>query len=62
MGQEEAGWRYAALILVAVSLLVASYRFAIGPVFAPEFEVAIFYLPTLIALAVYLHARRAGAA
>ncbi len=57
-----AGWRYAALILVAASLLVASYRVMIGPVFAPEFEVAIFYLPTLIALAVYLHARRAGAA
>jgi len=48
-------------VLAAASASVGLYRIAVAQLFAPEFEVAIFYLPTLVALAVYAHARRAGA-
>lgn len=42
-------WLYAFAILLIVALVTLGTRFLLGPVLAPEFEVVVIYVPTILA-------------
>ena len=55
--QEVEYWFKAFLVMAALSAAVFTVQHLVAKIFDPIFEVCIFYIPTLITLAVYLHLR-----
>lgn len=54
MDEELDSWRLAAAVMVFISILVLFVQRMVGELFNPAFEVCIFYIPTVVAFAVYL--------
>jgi uncharacterized protein YpmS len=48
LNDKDNSWKQAFLILLAITLCIICLRFFITPFFTLEFEILIFYIPTIV--------------